>query len=180
MAESPRSAPEPAPFRRTAAALQHRDRGCRLPGMRALIRQGITSAMGRTADDNAVEPGTAVSAAPRAVHERDRVDRYPDGDLCFRRPGRAAITGKSRKAPGPRLPSTRCGAARRRRAFTFTREPRCRLLGERLDVGYASTSCIRCRRASVPPSNSKRPSRAEPPDGRRATRAGARIVVTVI
>jgi hypothetical protein len=69
-------------------ALQHRDRGCRFPGCGRSFGQGHHirhwAHGGPTTLSNLA---LLCRRHHRAVHEEGyRVDRHPDGDLCFRRP----------------------------------------------------------------------------------------------
>jgi len=141
MAESPRSAPEPAPFRRTAARSSASRPRLSLPGMRALNSvKAITSAIGARRTDNAVEPGTAVSAGTTAQSTRrgTGVDRYPDGDLCFRRPDGRLLPEVAEGAMVPQAPVDALRARTTQNGLHIHRATAMPgWLGERLDVGYA-------------------------------------------
>jgi len=160
-----------ARFSIAIAAVASRDAG-------AHSVKAITSAIGRTADRRRCRTwhccvgGTTARSTRRGTWSSDSsMETFAFG----------ARTGgyyrKSRKAPRcPRLPSTHCWRGTTQTGSTFTREPRCPAGWESAStLDMPSTSCTRWPRASVPPSTSRRPSRADRADRRRATRAPPRI-----
>jgi hypothetical protein len=119
-------------------ALQHRDRGCRVPGC------GLPFGQGHHIRHWAQGGPTTLSNLAmlcrrhhRAVHEEGyQVERLPDGDLKFRRPDGRPLP----EVPAtPAVPAAPCEALRARHAavdiHALTAMPG--WLGERLDVGRA-------------------------------------------
>ena len=87
-------------------ALQHRDRGCRFPGCGRSFGQGHHirhwAHGGPTTLSNLA---LLCRRHHRAVHEEGyRVDRHPDGDLCFRRPDGRLLPEVPEPAVVPQAP----------------------------------------------------------------------------
>jgi hypothetical protein len=121
-------------------ALQHRDRGCRFPGCGARFGQGHHIRHWAQGGPTTL-PNLALlcSRHHRAVHEEGfQVERLPDGELQFRRPGGWVLPDV---APPPELAGDPVAVIRaRNEAQGLMLHPntgRPGWFGERLDVGYA-------------------------------------------
>src|SRR5881409_3151220 len=121
-------------------ALQHRDHGCRFPGCGRTFGQGHHIRHWAHGGPTTLSNLTMLCRRHhRAVHEEGfRVERQPDGELCFRRPdGRPLPDVPSQ----PAVPDDLVRALRARndaegiQIDSQTSKPG--WLGERLDVGYA-------------------------------------------
>ncbi|HEX9822197.1 MAG TPA: DUF222 domain-containing protein [Methylomirabilota bacterium] len=121
-------------------ALHHRDRGCRFPGCGVCVGQGHHlrhwAHGGPTTLSNLA---LLCTRHHRAVHEEGfRVERQPDGELCFRRPDGRVFPDVPPPSPVPR---DAVGVIRARHETQgLALHPRTAMpgwLGERLDVGWA-------------------------------------------
>jgi Domain of unknown function (DUF222)/HNH endonuclease len=127
-------------------ALHHRDRGCRFPGCGLRVGQGHHvrhwAQGGPTTLSNLA---LLCRRHHRAVHEEGyQVERQPDGALQFRRPDGRPLPDAPLPAAVPADPVQvlRAGhVAQGLRLHTRTTRPG--WVGEYLDVGWRSTSCIR-------------------------------------
>jgi hypothetical protein len=121
-------------------ALHHRDRGCRFPGCESRFGQGHHirhwAQGGPTKLSNLA---LLCRRHHRAVHEEGyQVDRQPDGELQFRRPGGWLLPQVPRS---PEVPGDPVGVLRARQAaeglVLHARTATPGWLGERLNVAYA-------------------------------------------
>jgi hypothetical protein len=121
-------------------ALHHRDRGCRFPGCGVCVGQGHHirhwAHGGPTTLSNLA---LLCSRHHRAVHEEGfRVERQPDGELCFRRPDGRVFPDVPPPSPAPRDAVEVIRARHETQGLAL--HPRTAMpgwLGERLDVGWA-------------------------------------------
>jgi 5-methylcytosine-specific restriction endonuclease McrA len=121
-------------------ALQHRDHGCRFPGCHGRFGQGHHirhwAQGGPTTLSNLA---MLCRRHHRAVHEEGyQVEREPDGQLCFRRPGGELVPEVPRSAEVPMDPVGVLRASNQAEGLALHARSATPLwLGERLDVGYA-------------------------------------------
>ena len=121
-------------------ALHHRDRGCRFPGC------GLSRGEGHHIRHWAHGGPTTLSNLAmlcrrhhRAVHEEGyRIDRQPDGALCFRRPDGRALPDVPLPISVSADPVRALRASNDAAGLQLHERTACpRWLGEGLDVGYA-------------------------------------------
>jgi len=121
-------------------ALQHRDRGLPLPGLRGPLRAGASSSpLGARRPDDALEPGAAVSAAsPRGARGGLPGGARADGELRFHRPDGRPLPEVPPSAAVPDDPVNILRAWHASQGLRVTARTACpRWLGEPLDVGWA-------------------------------------------
>jgi hypothetical protein len=121
-------------------ALHHRDRGCRFPGCGVCVGQGHhIRHWARGGPTTLSNLALLCNRHHRAVHEEGfRVERQPDGELCFRRPDGRVFPDVPPPSPVPRDAVEVIRARHERQGLA--RHPRTAMpgwLGERLDVGWA-------------------------------------------
>ena len=119
-------------------ALQHRDKGCRFPGCGLPFGQGHHIRHWAHGGPTTLSNLTMLCRRHhRAVHEEGyRVERHPDGELCFRRPDGRPLPDVPAM---PIVPAAPWDALRARHEMLdiHARTAMSGWLGERLDVGYA-------------------------------------------
>ncbi len=126
-------------------ALQHRDHGCRFPGCARPVGEGHHvrhwAQGGPTTLSNLA---LLCRRHHRAVHEEGyQVDRQPDGALRFRRPDGRPLPEVPPPAAVPDDPVQVIRAQNEAQGLHLNARTACAgWLGERLDVGWPSTSCI--------------------------------------
>ncbi len=121
-------------------ALIHRDRGCRFPGCGLRFCQGHHIRHWANGGETRLENLTSLCRLHhRAVHEEGyRVERLPDGELCFRRPDGRAVPEVPPPARAPADPVGTLVSRHREQGLDIHARTACpSWLGERLDLGWA-------------------------------------------
>ena len=123
-------------------ALQHRDRGCRFPGSGG-VRPGHHLRHWRKAARHALEPRPALSPAPPRGARGRLSGRSPAGRaLRFRRPDGRPLAEVPPPAAVPADPVQALRARHEAQGLAPARTACPSWAGERLDLGWRSTSCI--------------------------------------